>query len=116
MGHLEERSPCGGQLFAQKVGQPNAFMMLVNNSQEYRPYLLNNTGNGEYHPSFIFTEKDQLMFSYSILSLHYSCRPNLLTTDHSENIAETYKPQNERTMPGGLKVISTTAFGRSLGR
>lgn len=74
IGMLMEKSITlrGGQLMAQK----------------YYPYLLDITVNGEYDPSFMFTEEDDF-----------------------ENIAEAYKRFNEHDT--GLKVILATAFGRN---
>jgi hypothetical protein len=45
-----------------------------------------------------------------------NCCSNGIITDDFENIAEEYRLQFEYKVPGGLKAIMATAFGRSLAK
>ncbi|KAL9112091.1 MAG: hypothetical protein Q9187_007824 [Circinaria calcarea] len=84
----------GGQLFAQK----------------YHPYLLDITLKGEYDPSFVFTHKGKLAINQDIFQVV------IIQTDKFENLPALYKMQNEHTMPGGLKAVAVTPYGRELGQ
>ncbi|KAK8061944.1 Formaldehyde dehydrogenase [Apiospora phragmitis] len=61
------------------------------NSSEYYPYLLNLVKEGKYDPSFVFTY-----------------------TDDFENAPQEYEKQFNHEVPGGLKSIMVTPYGRKL--
>lgn len=58
--------------------------------EKYFPYLLDIVVEGKYDPSFIFTHEDKL-----------------------ENISKSYDQFFNHKVPGGMKVLLSTAFGRS---
>jgi len=60
-------------------------------AQKYYPFLLNLVAEGKYDPSFVFTNVDDY-----------------------ENIPKEYAMQNDHTVPGGLKSIMVTPYGRQL--
>ncbi|EON65967.1 hypothetical protein W97_05209 [Coniosporium apollinis CBS 100218] len=62
-------------------------------AQKYYPYLLNLVKEGKYDPSFVFTHEDDF-----------------------ENIPKIYDEQFHHTVPGGLKAVLRTPYGRSLGQ
>ncbi|KAH7048422.1 S-glutathione dehydrogenase [Macrophomina phaseolina] len=62
-------------------------------AQKYHPYLLDLVVSGKYDPSFMFTHEDKL-----------------------ENVSECYAKFFKHEIPGGLKVLLTTEFGRSQGQ
>jgi len=59
-------------------------------AEKYFPYLLDIVIEGKYDPSFMFTHEDKL-----------------------ENISVAYDAFFNHTVPGGLKVLLSTAFGRA---
>ncbi|KAH9897099.1 S-glutathione dehydrogenase [Xylariomycetidae sp. FL2044] len=61
-------------------------------AQKYYPFLLDLVREGKYDPSFVFTH-----------------------TDDFENIPKEYEMQQNHKVPGGLKSIMVTPFGRQLG-
>ncbi|KAL1585044.1 hypothetical protein WHR41_06129 [Cladosporium halotolerans] len=62
-------------------------------AQKYYPYLLDLVKEGKYDPSFVFTKVDDF-----------------------ENIPQEYDMQYHQTVPGGLKSIMVTPYGRALGQ
>ena len=102
----------GGQLFAQKVCYRCCPVLRktrhVTKTRQYHPYLLNITVEGDYDPSFVFTHKGKLSCQrYRFMAL-------ILSLEKFENLPSLYKMQNEHTMPGGLKAVAVTPYGREL--
>jgi len=62
-------------------------------AQKYYPFLVDLVKEGKYDPSFVFTNVDDF-----------------------ENIPQEYDMQFHHTVPGGLKSIMVTPFGRHLGQ
>jgi len=60
-------------------------------AQKYYPFLLDLVKDGKYDPSFVFTHVDDF-----------------------ENISKEYDMQFKQTVPGGLKSIMVTPYGRQL--
>ncbi|KAL1873156.1 hypothetical protein Daus18300_003975 [Diaporthe australafricana] len=58
-------------------------------AQRYHPFLLDLVVQGKYDPSWMFTYEDEF-----------------------ENVSECYAKFHEHKIPGGLKVLLTTEFGR----
>jgi len=62
-------------------------------AQKYYPFLLDLVAEGKYDPSFVFTNVDDF-----------------------ENIPQEYDMQQNHKVPGGLKSILVTPYGRQLGQ
>lgn len=79
--------------------------------QRYHSFLLDLVVQGKYDPSWMFTHEGKTPLINSCRS-NYSIGVLNACTDDFENVSDCYPKFHEHKIPGGLKVLLTTEFGR----